>query len=334
MIAATTIGRLPACGLPAALMAAAVVVAAALPVMPFASPWMQAIAVRILVFVALGQSWNIIAGIGGQLSLGHGVFFGIGAYATALLFNAFGITPWLGLWLAAALTMAVAFVIGLATFHLRGIYFALATVVISLAIEKLTRFYADMTGGDSGLAILFRGDAPGVMQWRDPAPFLWLSLGIVVLYYLLTRALLASRLGLELQAVRDDEAAAASSGVDVRCTKMKGLLLSAAMTSIAGTLYVQFYLAIDPHTAFGLFQAIQIQLPALIGGIGTAEGPILGGVVMIVSGEVTNILGSRLAMPGIDVLAYGLLLLALVLRAPKGLLHALAAGDRKRSAPP
>jgi branched-chain amino acid transport system permease protein len=318
---------------PALTFGVAVVVSTALlPAMPFANSYVLALVVRILLFIALGQSWNIIAGIGGQLSLGHGIFFGIGAYATAILFNSLGITPWLGVWLAAALTAAVAFVIGLATFHLRGIYFALATVVISLAIEKLARFYADLTGGDSGLAILFRGDAPEVMQWREPAPFLWMSLAVVVLYYVLTRAVLASRFGLELQSVRDDETAAASSGVNVYRTKMFGLLLSAAMTSIAGTLYVQFYLAIDPHTAFGLFQAIQIQLPSLIGGIGTAGGPVVGGVLMIVSGELTNIFGSWLDITGIDVLIYGLLLLVVVLWAPKGLLRSFVRGGRARGA--
>jgi branched-chain amino acid transport system permease protein len=313
--------------------AAAVVFTAVLPVMPFANDYVLALAVRILLFVALGQSWNIIAGVGGQLSLGHGIFFGIGAYATAILFNSFGVTPWIGVWLAAALAAILAFVIGLATFHLRGIYFALATVVISLGIEKLARFYVDLTGGDSGLAIVFRGDAPAAMQWREPAPFLWMALAVVTLYYVVTRVVLASRFGLALQSVRDDETAAASSGVDVRRTKMLGLLLSAAMTSAAGTLYVQFYLAIDPHTAFGLFQAIQIQLPALIGGIGTAGGPIVGGVLMIMSGELTNIFGTWVGVTGIDVFIYGLLLLVVVLRAPKGLLRSIARGGPARRAP-
>lgn len=314
-----------------ALGVALVVLTALLPVIPFANSYVLALVVRILIFIALGQSWNVIAGIGGQLSLGHGIFFGIGAYATAIFFNTFGITPWIGGWLAVALTASVAFVIGLVTFHLRGIYFALATVVISLAIEKLARFYVELTGGDSGLAILFRGDAPAVMQWREPAPFMWISLGVVVFYYLLTRAVLASRFGLELQSVRDDETAAASSGVNVHRTKMLGLLLSAAMTSIAGTLYVQFYLAIDPHTAFSLFQAIQIQLPSLIGGIGTAGGPIVGGILMIVSGELTNVFGTRLDIAGIDVLIYGMLLLVVVLWAPKGLLRSFARRDKGRA---
>jgi branched-chain amino acid transport system permease protein len=306
------------------------ILTALLPLMPFADFYVLAVVVRILIFIALGQSWNIIAGIGGQLSLGHGIFFGLGAYGTALLFNVYGITPWIGGWLAAGVAAAVALLIGVVTFHLRGIYFALATVVISLAIEKLARFYVDLTNGDSGLAILYRGDAPAVMQWRDPAPFLWISLGIVVSYYVLTRVILGSRFGLELQSVRDDETAAASSGVNVYRTKMLGLLLSAAMTSIAGTLYVQYYLAIDPHTAFGLFQAIQIQLPSLIGGIGTAGGPIVGGVLMIVSGELTNIFGAWLNVTGIDILIYGILLLVVVLWAPKGLLQSVLPA-RKRS---
>ena len=293
---------------------------ACVPLLPFANNYVIAIMVRALLFIALGQAWNIIAGIGGQMSLGHGVFFGIGADATGLLFNDLGITPWFGMWAAAALAAFVALIIGIITFRLRGIYFALATVVISLAFEKLSRFYAGLTGGDTGLAITFRGTAPEVMQWREPQAFMWITLVVVVVYFLITRWLLKGDFGLSLQAVRDDEEAAASAGVNVYRTKILAFLLSAVMTSLAGTLHLQFYSSIDPGTAFGLGQAIQIQLPALIGGLATAGGPVIGGVIMIVLSEVTNIASGKLDLPGVDVLAYGLVLLFIVFKAPAGVL--------------
>ena len=299
---------------------ALVALVACLPLLPFANSYLIGIVVRALIFIALGQAWNVIAGIGGQLSLGHGVFFGLGAYGTGLLFNDFGITPWVGAWLAAALAGAVAVVIGAITFRLRGIYFALATVVISLAFEKLARFYFALTGGDTGLAVNFRGTAPAVMQWREPEAFLWISLAVVVAFYAVTRWLLRGNFGLALQAVRDDEEAATSAGVNVYRTKLLALLLSAAMTALAGTLHLQFYLSIDPGTAFGLSQAIQIQLPALIGGLGTAGGPIIGGAIMILLSEGTNVASSRLGLDGVDVLAYGIVLLLIVLKAPVGIL--------------
>ena len=296
---------------------------ACVPLLPFVNSYVVALMVRMLLLIALGQAWNIIAGIGGQMSLGHGVFFGVGAYATGLLFNDLGITPWIGTWVAAVIACVVALVIGIITFRLRGIYFALATVVISLAFEKLSRYYAALTGGDTGLALQFRGTAPAMMQWREPQAFLWITLAVVVVYFLITRWLLRGNFGLSLQAVRDDEEAASASGVHVYRTKILAFLLSAVMTSLAGTLHVQFYLSIDPGTAFGLAQAIQIQLPALIGGLATAGGPIIGGVIMILLNEGTNILSAALDLPGVDILAYGLVLLLIVFKAPSGILGLL-----------
>jgi branched-chain amino acid transport system permease protein len=123
-----------------------------------------------------------------------------------------------------------------------------------------------------------------------------------------------------MKAIRDDETAAAAAGVAVFRTKLLGLLLSAVMTSFAGTLYMQSYQAIDPETAFGLSQAIQLQLPALIGGLGTSWGPIIGGTIMILLSESTNWGSTRLGIAGVDILVYGLLLLAVVMYAPKGIM--------------
>ena len=303
---------------PATLLFCAVLAAASVPF--WANGYVTSIVVRALIFIMLGQAWNVIAGIGGQLSLGHGVFFGIGAYGTALLFNETGITPWIGLWIAAAAAGLCAVVIGLATMRSRGVYFALGTVVISLGFEKIARFAVDLTGGDAGLAVTYRGTAPAVMQFREPAAFLWIDLAVVLVFFLFTRWLLRSRFGLRLQAVRDDEHAAAASGVSVLGVKLSGLVVSAAMTAVAGALHVQCYLSIDPGTAFGLFQAIQIQLPALIGGLGTAGGPVVGGLVATLLTEGTNYGATLLGVRGGDVLVYGVVLLLVVLYAPRGIL--------------
>jgi len=305
-----------------------VAVIASLPLAPFTNAYHISVIVRALTFIMLGQAWNVIAGIGGQLSLGHGVFFGVGAYAVAFLFNDYAISPWIGMWFAIALATVLALIIGLATLRSRGVYFALATVAISLGFEKVARFLSELTGGDAGLAVNFRGSAPWLMQFREPAAFLWIDLAVVVLYYAYTRWLLSSRFGLRLQAVRDDEDAAAASGVNVLGTKLAGLSVSAAMTALAGVLHVQFYLAIDPGTAFGLFQGIQIQLPALIGGLGTAFGPIIGGAIAILLSEATNWWATVSDMHGADTLVYGIVLLVVVLYAPGGVMGALR---RRRS---
>jgi branched-chain amino acid transport system permease protein len=254
------------------------------------------------------------------LSLGHGVFLGLGCYAAGILFNEYALPPWLGIWAGGLLSAAVALVMGAMTLRMRGVFFALATIAVSLALDQLARHYVDLTGGDNGLALRFLGNSLWFMQSRTPTPFLYAGLIFVIGYYWITRWVLTSRFGSEMQAVRDDEAAAAAAGVAVFRTKLLGLLLSAVMTSFAGTLYMQSYQAIDPETAFGLSQAIQLQLPALIGGLGTSWGPIIGGTIMILLSESTNWGSTKLGIAGVDILVYGLLLLAVVMYAPKGIM--------------
>jgi len=303
---------------------------AILPMLPFVNNYVLAALVRALIFISLGQAWNIVAGIGGLLSLGHGVFLGLGCYVTGLLFNLIGLPPWLGVWIGVLVSLAVALVMGGMTLRMRGIFFALATVAVSLAFDQLARHYVDLTGGDNGLALTFMGDSLWAMQSRSPAPFVYAGLVFVAAYYAITRWVLASQLGLDIRAVRDDEIAAAASGVPVFRTKMLGFLVSAAMTALAGGLYMQFYQAIDPESAFGLGQAIQLQLPALIGGLGTAAGPILGGALMIVLSEITNWGAARLGFVGVDLLVYGLVLLLVVLWAPKGIVGALSKRGKRQ----
>ena len=147
---------------------------------------------------------------------------------------------------------------------------------------------------------------------------------MVVAFYWITRAILASRFGLEMRAVRDDETAAAAAGVPRVPHQGAGLHGQApAMTALAGGLYMQYYQAIDPESAFGLGQAIQLQLPALIGGLGTAAGPILGGALMTVLSEATNWGSTKLGLVGVDILVYGLVLLLVVLWAPAGIVGML-----------
>ena len=305
-----------------------IAVVALLPALPFVNSYILAATVRALIFIALGQAWNIVAGIGGQLSLGHGVFLGLGCYVTGILFNELGVPPWIGVWIGALVALAIALLMGSMTLRMRGVFFALATVAVSLAFDQLARHYVDLTGGDNGLALKFLGNSLWALQSRSPAPFVYAGLGFVIVYYWITRRILASRFGLEMRAVRDDEVAAAAAGVRVFQTKLLGFLVSAAMTALAGGLYMQFYQAIDPESAFGLGQAIQLQLPALIGGLGTAWGPIIGGTLMIVLSEATNWGATRLGVVGGDILVYGLVLLIVVLWAPHGIVGMLSGRRR------
>jgi branched-chain amino acid transport system permease protein len=304
---------------------------ACLPLLPV-NNYILAATVRALIFISLGQAWNVVAGIGGLLSLGHGVFLGLGCYTTGILFNKYGIPPWFGVWVGVVLSLLVALVMGSMTLRMRGVFFALATVAASLAMVQISRHFVDLTGGADGLALKFFGNSLWAAQSRTPAPFLYAALAFVTAYYWITRWILNSKFGLEMQAVRDDEVAAAAAGVAVFRTKMLGLLVSAAMTALAAGLYMQFYMAIDPEAAFGLSQAIQLQLPALIGGLGTAWGPIIGGAIMIFLSEVTNWGGTKVGVSGLDIFVYGLMLLAVVLYAPKGVVGTLLRNTVKGSA--
>jgi branched-chain amino acid transport system permease protein len=296
-----------------------IAIVAVLPLLPFLNNYIIAVVVRALIFISLGQAWNIVAGIGGQLSLGHGVFLGLGCYTTGIMFNRYGIPPWIGGWIGVLLSLAVALVMGSMTLRMRGVFFALATVAVSLALVQIALHFVDLTGGGDGLALKFIGNSFWAMQSRSPGPFLYGALAVVVAYYWITRWVLASDFGLAMQAVRDDEVAAAAAGVAVFRTKVAGFMLSAGLTALAAVLYMQFYMAIDPEAAFGLSQAIQLQLPALLGGLGTALGPVIGGAVMIFLSEITNWGSTKLGINGVDILVYGVMLLAVILRAPKGI---------------
>src|SRR6516164_10191942 len=134
-----------------------IVIVAALPLLPFVNNYIIAATVRALIFISLGQAWNIVAGIGGLLSLGHGVFLGLGCYTTGILFNKYGVPPWLGVWVGVGLSLLVALVMGSMTLRMRGVFFALATVAASLAMVQISRHFVDLTGGADGLALKFFG---------------------------------------------------------------------------------------------------------------------------------------------------------------------------------
>ncbi|MGZ5827099.1 MAG: branched-chain amino acid ABC transporter permease [Xanthobacteraceae bacterium] len=325
MDASTTTRHVPALPIPensatrsTLILLAPIALVAILPFLPFVNNYIIAAVVRALIFITLGQAWNVVAGIGGQLSLGHGVFLGIGCYTTGIMINKYGIPPWIGMWVGVLISLVFALVMGAMTLRMRGVFFALATVAVSLAMVQISRHFVDLTGGADGLALKFYGNSLWAFQSRTPAAFLYAGLALMIVYYLISRWILGSKFGLEMMAVRDDEVAAAAAGVAVFRTKIIGFIVSAMMTAVAGTLYMQYYMAIDPEAAFGLSQAIQLQLPALLGGIGTATGPIIGGAIMIFLSEVTNWGSTKLGIEGLDILVYGIMLLVVVLRAPKG----------------
>lgn len=265
-----------------------------------------------LIFMAAALAWNIISGFGGQLSFGHSAFFGLGAYTSTLLYIHFDISPWIGMLPAGLVAVVAAGVIGLPSFRLRGIYFTLVTFTVTLILAILAGHFDGLTGGHVGLSVPFQRHAPAVMQFENKIWFYYLGLALAGTAFAAAAAVRRSRLGYWLRAIRDDELAADASGVNVFRAKMAALGVSAFLTALAGVLYVQFSLFIDPQGAFGLATASLIALPAIAGGIGTLWGPVVGALLLV---PLEQIVEDRIegAPPGLSLVVYSAIIIAIVL---------------------
>jgi branched-chain amino acid transport system permease protein len=269
----------------------------------------------VFLWAGMGLAWNIISGYAGQISFGHQVFFGIGAYVTVLLVVKTGLTPWLGIAVAAGVAVLAAVLIGLPTFRLGGIYFGLAT----LAYPLIFRIVMDWLGYQE-VAIPMKREAPGwFMQFSEPRSFDLLALAVLAATLALSHAIETSRLGYRLRAVKENEQAAEAMGVDAFRTKMTAYVLSAIPAAVVGAVYIHAILFIvTPDAVFGLLVISQTLVVSLVGGIGTLWGPLIGAAVMVPVSEVLDsTVGDRL--PGIQGVVYGAALMLIMLYAPEGI---------------
>lgn len=273
-----------------------------------------------LLFAALAQAWNIVGGLARQISLGHAAFFGTGAYTSTLLLINFGISPWLGMIAAAVIGAVMALLIALPTMRLRGHYFALATLAFAEVMRVIGNSWSSVTGGPVGLSVPFRPDSFLMLQFKAPRPYFWIMLGALVVVTLTFMAIRSSKIGYRLRAIRENVDAAETIGIDTAGTKIIAAVVSGALTASLGTLYAQFQFFFDPDTAFGLASiSIRVALIAIIGGVGTVAGPIIGAFFIIPFEELTNSLLSNKAA-GVSQIVYGLLLIAVILLEPRGLI--------------
>jgi len=242
--------------------------------------WLN-ILVYTYLFAGLSVAWNIIAGFGGQFSLGHGVFFAIGAYMTARLYLIWGITPWLGLIPGAVLCALAGPLIFWPTFRLKGAFFAIATLAFNEVGFVLANYLETVTGGPRGLQIPFQASL-GNMIFAHPLSYAFLMFAFMAACVSIAVVITRSRLGYYLLAVREDEDAARAAGIDVAGVKLRGTAISAALSAIGGSLFVMYVRTIDPPTLFSLTDVgFKFALLALIGGIGTIIGPVLGAFLII-----------------------------------------------------
>ena len=295
----------------------------------FVGPYWLSVATLILYFAYTGQAWNVMMGFAGQLSLGHSLYVGVGAYAAAGLYFHFGLGAWAGIWLAIALCVLLGAAIGFLAFRfgISGVYFALLTI----AFAEFTRIgfdHIEWLGGPGGLFIKVEHRVGwDLVNLRGaPAMFYYVMLALTAAAFALCAGLLRSRAGYYWQAIRENEEAAQALGINTFRWKMAAVALSAAMTSISGVFFAFYYNNLFPHEIFSMNRSIELILGPVIGGIGTLFGPIFGAAVLtLLSDGITEALAALgWEIPGIKQVFYGLVLLAVVMFLPHGIWPAIA----------
>ncbi|MGP9811738.1 branched-chain amino acid ABC transporter permease [Rhodopseudomonas sp. NSM] len=294
--------------------------------------YVQNIMVLTLMYAALSQAWNILGGYCGQISLGHALYFGLGAYTTALLFTKFGVLPWFGMLGGGLISAVIALALGYPTFRLRGHYFVIATIVIA-EIGFLLFHNWDWAGAALGIDIPVRGDSWAKFQFtRSKLPYYYFALVFCCVAWLVTWWLENSKWGYWWRAVKDNPEAAESLGVVVFNSKMGAAAVSAFLTAIGGAFYAMFVSYIDPESVMTFQFSLLMALPAVLGGIGTLWGPVLGAVILIPLTELTRsfIGGSG---RGVDLILYGTVIVLISLARPEGLIGLFSRRPASKGAP-
>jgi branched-chain amino acid transport system permease protein len=286
--------------------------------------------ILILMWGAVSGAWNLAGGYAGQVSLGHSAFFGIGAYAAALLTTRFNQSPWLGMLAGAIVATAAGLLIGYLSNRLKGPYFALATIAFSQVLLIVASRWRGFTSGSEGIPVPFRPGF-GTLGFASKVAWAYLVLALALLVYVAERYLEDSRMGYRLAGVREDEDAAEALGIPTRRLKVVAIALSAALTSVCGTLWAQYVGFVDPFYVFSVDLSVRFALNAIIGGIGTAMGPLVGSL-LITSLETylrATFSDVKAGLIGIYLIIYGCLLIVLVRFVPQGLVGWL--GQRARA---
>jgi branched-chain amino acid transport system permease protein len=318
------IGRILA-GAPARGVALVAVLLAALLAAPYlVNDYLLTILILILYFAYAGQAWNIMMGFAGQLSLGHALYVGLGAYTSAALYVHFGIAPWIGMLVAVPLAMAAGAVIGFLAFRfgVAGVYFAILTI----AFAEFARIGFDHFAWVNGSAGFFLPVSQYATNdlWTlrgRPVMFYYLILALTVIAFIACHLLLRSRIGYYWLAIREDEQAAQALGIDTFRYKMLAVVISAGMTSLAGVFFAFYYNNLFPEQVFHISRSIELILAPIIGGIGTLFGPILGAFLLTgLSETVTETLHALgYEIPGAKQVFYGICLLVVVMALPDGI---------------
>jgi branched-chain amino acid transport system permease protein len=318
-------------------------------------PYVLHMGVMLFLAIIQGQAWNVLGGYAGQYSVGHAAYFGVGAYVTMMLLEVSKVPPWWGIWVAMAAAVLLSLLIGSITFRLRGPYFVLASISVAEIIRLAALHFRGFTRGAEGFLLssipplhLFGME----IEFFTKRSFYYAGLLLAVVTILANFAVERSKLGYYFQAIREDQDAAHSLGINLTLYKSLALAISAAFTAAAGAFFAMFVKFIDPNIAFGLDVSVQIVLICIIGGIGTILGPVLGAMVLVPLSEVlrnprglvqVGVLPAdspvvrfiETYLSNAHLLVYGILVVVVILFAPDGVLGVIrktVARSRRRKA--
>lgn len=281
-------------------------------VMPFVfsfSPYIQGLLIFVLLWMILGSSWNLLAGFTGQVSFGHAAYFGIGAYAAALPYLHFRISPWWGLLTGGIVAVILGYLLGVIVFRLRGPYFALGTLAIAEILRMIFGEEEWLTNGHNGVLYM--------TTWIDKTPYYLILLVITVLTVLTIKIVMRSKAGFYFLSIREDEDAARALGINTKKYKNISMVISTFWTGTAGAFYMIYMGFIDPEVVFALHNiSIIVILVAIIGGVGTVWGPPVGAIIMVLVQELFRSAFFGLApdwVSRIHALVFGLLVIFVIL---------------------
>jgi branched-chain amino acid transport system permease protein len=297
----------------------------------FSSPFEQRLGALVLLYAIMASSWNIVGGYAGQVSVGHVVFFGCGAYAAMGAYAHFGLPPVVGIPGGIVLAVAIAAIVGVPTLRLSGHYFSMATIAVAELI-RLVVTNIDYLGAAVGLS------GPTVprnifdLSFISALPYYYLFLAVLVLTLLITWWMANSRMGFYLRAIRDSERAARSLGAPASRIKLYAFMLSAGLTSVAGALYALMFGFVDPDSGLGLLISVKILIIAALGGAGLLFGPLVGAVILVPLEEISNsLLGGKGA--GLTFVVYGAIIVLIARFQPGGILTLINRELARRAKP-
>src|ERR1700757_296628 len=285
----------------------------------FSSPFEQRLGALVLLYAIMASSWNIVGGYAGQVSVGHVVFFGCGAYAAMGAYAHFALSPLVGIPAGIVVSVAIAAVVGVPTLRLSGHYFSMATIAVA-ELVRLIVTNTDYLGAAVGLS------GPTVprnvfdLSFISALPYYYLFLFVLAITLLITWWMTNSRMGFYLRAIKDSERAARSLGAPASRTKLYAYMLSAALTSVAGALYAMMFGFVDPESGLGILISVKILIMAALGGAGLLFGPLVGAAILVPLEEISNSkFGGQGA--GLTFVIYGAIIMLIARFQPGGILE-------------